>query len=204
MEELPEGWARAKLGELASPSSEKVEPKEKPDARYLSLEHIEPHTGRILGFGYGTDVNSTKAVFRAGDVLYGKLRPYLNKVSVPDFGGICSTDILVFPRKPWIDSDFLRRFLSTSPVVEFANHNSSGVQLPRIQLHAAFHHRRTLPPAGRAKANRGEGRGSAGTGDGGPRTAGEGAGDPEALPAGRPRGGVFGPADRGLARAKPE
>jgi type I restriction enzyme S subunit len=134
MEELPEGWARAKLGELASPSSEKVEPKEKPDARYLSLEHIEPHTGRILGFGYGTDVNSTKAVFRAGDVLYGKLRPYLNKVSVPDFGGICSTDILVFPRKPWIDSDFLRRFLSTSPVVEFANHNSSGVQLPRISF----------------------------------------------------------------------
>ena len=132
MDELPEGWAWSKLGELSSPSSNKVEPKETPNVRYLSLEHIEPHTGRILGHGRGADVNSTKAIFRSGDVLYGKLRPYLNKVTVPDFDGICSTDILVFNQKPWIDSRFLMRFLFSTAVVDFANHNSSGVQLPRI------------------------------------------------------------------------
>ncbi|HKI33401.1 MAG TPA: hypothetical protein VKA46_16220 [Gemmataceae bacterium] len=95
-DELPEGWVSVHLGELVSPSSEKVEPGESPNARYLSLEHIEPHTGRIIDHGHGSDVKSTKTVFRTGDVLYGKLRPYLNKVTVAEFDGICSTDILVF------------------------------------------------------------------------------------------------------------
>jgi type I restriction enzyme S subunit len=131
-DDLPDGWAWATLGELVRPTSEKVEPSDRPDVPYLSLEHIEPHTTRILGRGRGSDVNSTKAVFRPGDVLYGKLRPYLNKVAVPDFEGICSTDILVFPRKQWLDSRYLMHFLTTPAVVEFANHNSSGVQLPRI------------------------------------------------------------------------
>lgn len=144
--ELPEGWAACALGELVQPSSEKVEPNECPDAPYLSLEHIEPHMSTILGRGRGSDVNSTKAVFRAGDVLYGKLRPYLNKVVVPDFDGICSTDILVFRPSPWIDASFLRYFLSTPAVVEFAHHNSSGVQLPRINFDTLGTFEIALPP----------------------------------------------------------
>ena len=145
-EELPEGWARAALCELVKPSSEKVEPSEWPEATYLSLEHIEPQTSAILGRGRGSDVNSTKAVFHAGDVLYGKLRPYLNKVVVPDFDGICSTDILVFRPQPWLDPRFLKYFLSTPAVVEFANHNSTGVQLPRIGFGALGTLELSLPP----------------------------------------------------------
>jgi type I restriction enzyme S subunit len=133
-EDLPEGWELATLSALVSPSSEKVEPEDRPESPYLSLEHIEPHTNRIIGQGTGTDVGSTKAVFRAGDVLYGKLRPYLNKVAIPEFDGICSTDILVFCRVPHLDPKFLMRFLSRREVVEFANHNSAGVQLPRISF----------------------------------------------------------------------
>jgi type I restriction enzyme, S subunit len=144
--ELPKGWVLAKLGDLVNPSSEKVEPTDRPDAPYLSLEHIEPHSGAIIGRGSGSDVNSTKAVFRAGDVLYGKLRPYLNKVTVPDFEGICSTDILVFRQQPWFDSRFLRHFLSTPAVVEFANHNSTGVQLPRIGFDTLGAFEIPLPP----------------------------------------------------------
>ena len=96
--ELPEGWAATALGNVVAPSKEKVEPVERRNATYLSLEHIEQETGNIAGHGTGADVGSTKAVFRAGDVLYGRLRPYLNKVCIPDFDGICSTDILVFPQ----------------------------------------------------------------------------------------------------------
>lgn len=132
--DLPEGWAMATLGQLTSPSKEKVEPDDRPDAPYLSLEHIESGTGRILGQGVGSDVGSTKAVFRAGDVLYGKLRPYLNKVCIPDFDGICSTDILVFPQSEFVDSRYLLSLLMQPSVVEFANHNMSGVQLPRIRF----------------------------------------------------------------------
>jgi type I restriction enzyme, S subunit len=132
--DLPEGWAIASLCQLVSPSKEKVEPRERPDAPYLSLEHIESGTGRVVGRGVGSDAASKKAVFRAGDVLYGKLRPYLNKVCVPNFDGICSTDILVFPQSEFVDSHYLFRFLMLPGVVEFANHNMSGVQLPRISF----------------------------------------------------------------------
>jgi type I restriction enzyme S subunit len=145
-DDLPEGWAVANLGEITAPSSEKVEPREQPNARYLSLEHIEGDTNRILGYGSGSDVNSTKAVFRAGSVLYGKLRPYLNKVCIPDFEGICSTDILVFPKRTGVDNRFLMRFLSQRHVVEYANHHSAGVQLPRISFEKLAELDFPLPP----------------------------------------------------------
>ncbi len=133
-DELPDGWALATLAELVSPSSEKVEPEDRPNSAYLSLEHIGPHTNRIIGQGTGADVGGTKAVFRAGDVLYGKLRPYLNEVAIPDCDGICSTDILVFRRVPHLDAKFLMRLLSRREAVDFANRNSAGVQLPRIRF----------------------------------------------------------------------
>ncbi|MCZ7607037.1 MAG: restriction endonuclease subunit S [Planctomycetota bacterium] len=149
--DLPEGWESVELRRLIEPSKEKVEPEASPNARYLSLEHIEAQTGRILGRGIGGDVRSTKAVFRAGDVLYGKLRPYLNKVCIPNFDGICSTDILVFPQNEALDSRYLRAFLSTPEVVSFANHHSSGVQLPRVSFNALGTLKIPLPPLAEQK-----------------------------------------------------
>lgn len=130
----PEGWRNVKLGDLVSPSKEKIEPAQCPDAPYLSLEHIESGTNRIVGQGRASDVKSTKTVFRAGDILYGKLRPYLNKVAVPGFDGVCSTDILVFPKTSAVDSRLLMWFLSQPEVVRFANHHSSGIELPRTNF----------------------------------------------------------------------
>lgn len=130
--EVPEGWECVRLGDVTAPSAEKVEPSGCPDALYLSLEHIGAHTASIVGVGSASEVTSTKTVFRRGDVLYGKLRPYLNKVCVPDFDGICSTDILVFPRTEHLDSRYLMRCLMTSQVVDYAHHHSTGVQLPRV------------------------------------------------------------------------
>ena len=86
---LPQGWENIKLGDITQPSKEKVNPLEISDIRYIGLEHIEKETGRLLGYGSSGDIRSTKSVFRSGDLLYGKLRPYLNKVYVPDFEGIC-------------------------------------------------------------------------------------------------------------------
>ena len=142
----PEGWAETTLGEVVSPSKEKVEPEERPDGAYLSLEHIERETGQIIGCGKGADVNSTKAVFHAGDVLYGKLRPYLNKVCIPGFDGICSTDILVFPTTGHLESRYLMRFLMQHAVVEYAHHHSAGVQLPRVSFGKLAELEFSLPP----------------------------------------------------------
>jgi type I restriction enzyme S subunit len=150
-DELPEGWALAKLGEITGPSAEKVDPSAAPNALYLSLEHIEPETGRILDHGKSSDASSTKSVFRAGDVLYGKLRPYLNKVCIPDFDGVCSTDILVFGPRAWVDNRFLRLFLSQRRVVDYATHNSAGIQLPRISFEKLSELDFPLPPLAEQK-----------------------------------------------------
>lgn len=117
---------------IVKPSSAKVDPALCEQAAYLSLEHIEAHTTKILGAGMASDVKSTKAAFRAGDVLYGRLRPYLNKVAIPDFDGIASTDILVFPPTAGIDQRYLKWFLNSREVVEHAHHHSMGLQMPRI------------------------------------------------------------------------
>lgn len=67
------------------------------NVNYVGLENIEPSTGRLVGFSQSSTkhIKSEKNIFHKGDVLYGKLRPYLNKVWCAEFDGICSTDILV-------------------------------------------------------------------------------------------------------------
>lgn len=64
---------------------------------YIGLENLEKNTGQLTGeiFHEYSSIKSTKAKFKKGDILYGKLRPNLNKVHLSEYDGICSTDILV-------------------------------------------------------------------------------------------------------------
>lgn len=131
-DERTEGWASTSLGSLVRPSKGKIEPGDAKGRKYLGLEHIESDTNRILGHSDANDVKSTMVTFRAGDVLYSKLRPYLNKVALAPFAGVGSTEILVFEQQPHIDSKFLMHFLSRKATVQIANERANGVQLPRI------------------------------------------------------------------------
>lgn len=129
---LPEEWVVKPLGQVAQLVKDKVDPSTVPDAQYVGLEHVEAHTMRLLGRGRGSDVRSAKTKFAAGDVLYGKLRPYLNKVARPLFDGISSTDFLVFTESPNLDPGYLAQFLNQLSVAEYAHHVSTGVELPRV------------------------------------------------------------------------
>ena len=143
---IPEGWADVLLRDVAQPSKEKVEPSDRPDEPYLSLEHIDPDDRTLNGRGVSSDVKSTKTVFRVGDVLYGKLRPYLNKVYLAEFDGICSTDILVFPGSETVHSGYLTYFLNSPEVVRHATQASKGVSLPRVSFSALGKLPFALPP----------------------------------------------------------
>jgi type I restriction enzyme, S subunit len=129
---LPTSWVTSTLGEAATVVKEKVDPSSVPDAHYVGLEHVEAHTMRLLGRGHGSDVKSAKTKFAAGDVLYGKLRPYLNKVAIPEFDGICSTDFLVFTESDHLESRYLAHFLNQLSIANQAHHLSAGVELPRV------------------------------------------------------------------------
>lgn len=146
MSELPKGWILAELGEILEPSNEKADPNSYPKVPYIGLEHIEKNKGRLLGHGYSDEVRSTKTKFSSGDLLYGKLRPYLNKVLVPEIDGICSTDILVFRKSELFSNKFfLYRFLAEN-FVRYANLNTSGVQHPRTDFKKLSHFQVVFPP----------------------------------------------------------
>ena len=134
LSELPEGWDVVRFDTLVSPSREKVEPADCPGVPYLSLEHLKSGGYCLDGRGQASDVRSTKTVFHTDDVLYGKLRPYLNKVWTAEFDGVCSTDILVFPRSESVLPKFLAWWLGLPENVEYATAHSKGNSLPRVSF----------------------------------------------------------------------
>jgi len=143
---LPEGWVWTRIGAIMEPSKEKVDPLEIEEIPYISLGHIEKDTGKLLGHGFSTEIKSTKTKFCIGDLLYGKLRPYLNKVHVAKFEGVCSTDILVFSKKDCLSNTyFLYRFLCRD-FVNYASQNVRGVNLPRVDFRTLSKFEIPFPP----------------------------------------------------------
>ena len=143
--ELPEGWTFLPFGNM-KPSTERFDPTKEDNQRYLGLEHIEKNTGKIIGSQESKTTVSLKTIFCKGDLLYGKLRPYLNKITIADFNGVCSTDILVFPQNPFILNTFLKFCLLKSDFVEFANRTVTGVQHPRTSHKKLSNYPIPLPP----------------------------------------------------------
>jgi type I restriction enzyme S subunit len=114
--------------------------------RYLGLEHVAARTTKILGSGDGTDIKGTGVNFQAGDTLYARLRPYLNKVCAPDFGGMASGEFIVLPAADWLAPKFLMYFLNQPDVVAFANARSTGTHRPRISWEELSGYPILLPP----------------------------------------------------------
>jgi len=144
--ELPEGWEWTTLGEIVEPSKEKVNPTAIEEVPYVGLEHIEKDTGQLLGCGSSSEIRSTKSKFSSGDLLYGKLRPYLNKVCMPGFDGVCSTDILVYPNTPYISNEYLLYRFLFDDFVRYASQNVSGVQHPRVNIQTLSRFEIAFPP----------------------------------------------------------
>ena len=113
--------------------------------KYVGLENIGKNGGRI-SFQAADEVRSTKNIFCVGDLLYGKLRPYLNKHGVATFDGVCSTDILVFKASDQTEIEFINYFLNLPKFVEYAVANSKGINLPRVSEKIILSAEIFLPP----------------------------------------------------------
>lgn len=100
------------------------------DLPYIGLEHVESWTGRLTSRPGEASPQGTTAVFQAGDVLFGKLRPYLAKVYAPDFNGRCSPELLVL-RPVAVKSEFLRYFLLTDEFIRRVDATTYGAKMPR-------------------------------------------------------------------------
>lgn len=147
LESLPRGWEEKTLGELCSLRRELVEPSSTGAQRYVGLEHIDPGVFRLRRWGDERGLRSTKSRFHSGDVLYGKLRPYLDKAVLAEWEGVCSTDILTIqPRSDVADSSYLAFLVHTPAFIAHAVATTSGVNHPRTGWSEIARFSHPIPP----------------------------------------------------------
>ncbi len=134
--DVPDEWRWVTLSEAVDCRvSAKVPPNGIQDSDWiLDLEDIDGATGTVLSRATFAQrrSQSTKAAFEAGDVLYGKLRPYLNKVVIADSRGFCTTEIVPLRPGPVVVGGFLRLFLRSPHFLRYAAQRNYGMKMPRL------------------------------------------------------------------------
>lgn len=142
LEEVPVTWSVHSLSELCEiRKSNGINSK-----LYVGLENIGQGTNRLESKGSVEDYTSTKNIFLKGDVLYGKLRPLLNKVWLATDDGYCSTDILPLVPNTKILGTILAYLLTESKFVKYAVATSSGTKMPRTNWSDIKNFRIAVPP----------------------------------------------------------
>ena len=102
-----------------------------PALSYVGFEHIDSNSIQIKEYGSSSDVYSNKLYFQAGDILYGKIRPYLKKTALADFEGVCSSDIIVLRTIANEDSELLSLIIKSDHFANLAMNTVSGSKMPR-------------------------------------------------------------------------
>jgi hypothetical protein len=148
------------LSDVVVESTEAASPAEygRGQFHYIGLENVEPITGDLLELemsGPG-DVRSRSKVFKQGDVLFARLRPYLRKVllvAAPLAEGLCSTEFIVLrPKGSVISAEFLRALLSSQVVAEHVSRLQAGAALPRVSAKDLLAIKIPVPPEATQKA----------------------------------------------------
>ena len=142
----PDGWCRVDLSDVADQRIEKVVPVETDKRPYVALEHLAQGSPTLIGWSKAGTAASAKTVFCAGDVLFGKLRPYLRKAAPAPFDGLCSTDILPLFSKRTLDTRYLAQLAQWRPLQQHAVATSSGTKMPRTSWAQLGEFRFSLPP----------------------------------------------------------
>ncbi|EKA4467427.1 restriction endonuclease subunit S [Vibrio parahaemolyticus] len=134
--QIPNNWGWSQLGFLTNYGvCDKLEPKDaSPSTWVLELEDVEKYTSRLLKKVRFEErvFKSTKNSFQKNDVIYGKLRPYLDKVLVADEDGACTTEMIPIRGYIGLIPEFIRLVLKTPYFIEYANTSTHGMNLPRM------------------------------------------------------------------------
>ncbi len=130
---------KSPLTSFASLVTDRVTIQKKLLMPYVGLEHIRSKDFAFSELGLAGDSISTNGVFRAGDTLFGKLRPRLRKSARANFEGYCSTDILVLrPNEP-ADAAFVSFVLRSDAIFSEAIRTEEGTKMPRCSWHSIKH-----------------------------------------------------------------
>jgi len=127
---VPSSWSSRPLGELVDEGSDSGIPSEVPTLPYIGMEHVESGTGRVIALASPSDYKSNSYI--ANQVLYGRLRPYLNKVFIPDREVYVSREFIPLTPGESLNSKFLLYLLRSSEFVNHAMSLNSGDR-PRVK-----------------------------------------------------------------------
>ena len=148
--QIPENWIWSELEAISQYGGNgSVVPDSIPKESWiLDLEDIEKKTSKLLTRSFTGDrkSSSNKTPFQAGDVLYGKLRPYLDKVLVADMSGFCTTEIVPIKPKVGVDPNWLRICLKRPEFVKIVTELSYGTKMPRLGTNDAKKSVHPIPP----------------------------------------------------------
>ena len=154
--DIPESWAWARLKDIANygkmPSLTYKQIQDK-NLWILDLEDIEKETSKLIVRNRINNkmFSSSKKKFVKNDVLYGKLRPYLDKVLVADEDGICTTEIVPIRIYKDILPEYLRYILKSPFFLNYVNNLTYGVKMPRLGTDDAENALLPIPPLSEQK-----------------------------------------------------
>ena len=149
MPRLPATWQCIRLKRVVELVTDKTTGNN--ESRYIGLQNVESGTGRFLAGNAEQDAESSGIQFRRGDVLFGKLRPYLAKALAPDFNGRCTSEMLVL-RPKQIARRFLHHYCLSHPFVQLVDSSTFGAKMPRADWEFIGRMAVPLPPEEEADA----------------------------------------------------
>ena len=138
-------YVKIKLSKVLSVSKETTTDFSNPNLKYIGLDNIKKDCG-IISYENTKKIKSTKNVFKMGQILYGKLRPYLNKHDVAKFDGVCSTDIIVFNHCDNTLADYINYYFDTEKFINYIVPKAKGNTLPRVTKKDVLEAECPLPP----------------------------------------------------------
>jgi type I restriction enzyme S subunit len=147
---VPEGWEPTTFGDLCDAIREIVKPNAlEPGTAYIGLEHLPRRSITLSEWGSAEQVTSSKHRFRAGEVLFGKIRPYFHKVGIAFVDGVASSDAIVIrPRDPSYLGFVLMTASSDPFVAATVQTMREGSKMPRADWKQMQAYPTSLPPHG--------------------------------------------------------
>jgi type I restriction enzyme S subunit len=129
---IPKGWRVGTVSEIAANPRRSIQPGDiAPGTPYIGLEHMPRRSIALGDWADSNVVESGKTVFKKGEILFGKLRPYFHKVGLAQVDGVCSTDILVLSAISESWHGPLLCIASSDELIKFTNLASTGTKMPR-------------------------------------------------------------------------
>jgi type I restriction enzyme S subunit len=130
--DIPKGWAIGSITDFAKQIRTNIKVNEMTsDVAYFGLEHLPRKSLFVFEWESAEEVSSNKSKIQAGNLLFGKLRPYFHKIVIAPVDGVCSTDIIVIEPLKEVFRSFMYLAINQDSFVALMSNASSGTRMPR-------------------------------------------------------------------------